>query len=63
MSKLNNEATQWSRTSNSGDMINFVGTHLVKNHVNSCHGNNVVFFFVVHLSLSLQQIFFAFKFM
>ena len=61
MSKLNNEATQWSKTSNNGDMINFVGTPLVKNHVNSCHGNNA--FFIVQLSLSLQQIFFAFKFM
>ena len=43
MSKLNNEATEWSRTSNSGDMINFVGTPLIKNPVNSCHGNNVFF--------------------
>ena len=43
MSKLNNEATVWSRTSNSGDMINFVGTPLVKNPVNSCHGNNAFF--------------------
>ena len=61
MSKLNKEATQWSKTSNSGDMINFVGTPLIKNHVNSWHGNNA--FFIVQLSLSLQQIFFAFKFM
>ena len=30
-------------TSNSDDMINFVGTLLVKNHVNSCHGNHAVF--------------------
>ena len=43
MSKLNKEATEWSRTSNSGDMINFVGTPLVKSPVNSCHGNNAFF--------------------
>ena len=33
----------WSVTSNSGDMINFVGTSLVKNHVNSCHRNHAFF--------------------
>ena len=46
MSKLINEATQWSRTSNSGDMINFVGTPLIKNQVNSCHGNNAAIEFI-----------------
>ena len=43
MSKFYNETRLWSVTSNSGDMISFVGTPLVKNHVNSCHGNHAFF--------------------